>query len=137
MEHRPRDEKGSGGGSRLRPECLHCRYDLSGISTDAMCPECGRPVWPDVASLASQYARQYARVETSFYAACLALLLSFACGPFGVLMAAWAITQSARAVMHRNTGVLNMGARNMPFISLGVSILAGAVSLGAMVLWLA
>ncbi len=54
--------------------------------------------------LAEHHARQYARIETSFYAACLAWLLSFACGPFGVLMAAWAITQSARAVANRNTG---------------------------------
>lgn len=86
------------------PQCLYCRYDLTGINTDAKCPECGRPVWPDVQMLAEHHARQYARIETSFYAACLAWLLSFACGPFGVLMAAWAITQSARAVANRNTG---------------------------------
>lgn len=117
------------------PCCLHCRYNLTGINTDALCPECGHPVWPDVRAIADQYARLYARVETSFYASCLAMLMSFACGPFGVLMAAWAVAQSARSVAERNTGVLNMEARNMPFVSLTVSVLASLISITALVMW--
>lgn len=32
-------------------------------------------------------------------------------------------------------GVLNVGARNMPFISLAVSVIAGLISLAALALW--
>lgn len=76
----------------------------------------------------------YARFETSFYASMLALVMSFACGPFGVLVAAWALVQSVFAVRDRSNGIRPEATRNMPFVSLVIASIAMLVSLGSLVL---
>ena len=110
------------------PTCQHCRYDLTGLRVEERCPECGEPIWTDVEQRVRSLVPSYARFETSFYAALLALLMSFACGPFGVLIAVWAIVQSGAAVRDRGRGVRPLQTRNMPFVSLTISIIALLIS---------
>ncbi|MCC5824318.1 MAG: hypothetical protein LAT64_13865 [Phycisphaerales bacterium] len=118
------------------PACQHCRYDLTGLRVEDRCPECGEPVWSDIEARVQSLIPSYARFETSFYAALLALLMSFACGPFGVLMAVWALIQSWMAVRDRGHGVRPVHARNMPFVSLILSAIALLISIAAGVMFL-
>lgn len=120
--------------SHTKPFCLHCRYDLQGLRVDDRCPECGEPVWVDVDQRVSSLVPAYARFETSFYAAVLALVMSFGCGPFGALVAAWALIQSVFAVRDRTSGIRPESIRNMPFVSLVIASIAMLVSLGSLIL---
>lgn len=117
------------------PLCTHCGYELTGLAVEGSCPECGGAIWVDVSARAAELAPVYARAETSFYASMTALLLSLGCGPFGVLLAVWAIVQSARAVRTRKMLIGNPGSRNMPFVSLAISVIALVISSSMIVLW--
>lgn len=119
-----------------RPTCYRCRYDLAGLSIEDRCPECGEPVWVDVETRVAALVPTYARFETSFYAALLALAMSFGCGPFGALVAVWALVQSCFAVRDRAVGPRPQSTRNLPFVSLGMSVIALVISLGSLLLLL-
>lgn len=119
----------------MTPLCSQCGYELTGLAVEGNCPECGEAIWIDVSARAAELAPIYARAETSFYASMLALMLSLGCGPIGVMVAVWALVQSILAVKTREMLIGNPGSRNMPFVSLAISVLALLVSTSMMAMW--
>ncbi len=108
------------------PRCPGCQYELTGLRVEDRCPECGDPVWTDIEPRAIELGRIYARAESSFYASVLAIILSIGCGPFGLLVAVWSTTNSLLSIRDRS---MNPGpSRNMPFISLAISLIAIGIS---------
>jgi hypothetical protein len=120
----------------MKPNCSFCSYDLTGLRVDGSCPECGNPIWVDANARAAELAPVYARVQTSFYASMMGLILSFGCGPFGIVLSIWAIVQSAHAVHDRRKLIGNPSSRNMPFVSLTIAILAALISVASTASWL-
>jgi len=97
------------GPAVSQARCIHCTYDLKGIASQGVCPECGKPIWHSTrvvggglaaweaqrAAAASRYA---ARSVSTWIWAIIGVIFSSLTGTFGLPMIP-AITSAVVAVL--------------------------------------